>query len=309
MLTMTLAQENLILSLIGTEPNGLKPIEVQKLMFMYSRLEESVPSYEFIPFRQGCYSSTLAQDIRKLEEKRLLKAVNPEDKDKKRWTLTESGRVRVFEKRVMAERLVQFRRNYPHRGRELIADVYRRYPYWAINSKIKDLVLGEDAEAMAKIRTARPTKIVPLASIGYEGRTLEGYLNALIRNGIKVLCDVRRNPISRKYGFSKSTLQKACDGLGIEYRHLPELGIPSYERTDLRYQSDYDDLFDRYEKTVLARQGETLDLLARLLESEGSIALTCFEANPAQCHRTRVLNALTKRTGVQAERIEMRECA
>lgn len=45
---MTLAQENLILSLIGTEPDGLKPIEVQKLMFMYSRLEESVPSYELM---------------------------------------------------------------------------------------------------------------------------------------------------------------------------------------------------------------------------------------------------------------------
>ena len=215
----------------------------------------------------------------------------------------------MFEKRVTAERLVLFRRDYPHRGRELVADVYRRYPYWAINSEIKDLVLGDDTEAIDKIRAARPTKVVPLASIGYEGRALEGYLNALIRNGIKVLCDVRRNPISRKYGFSKSTLQNACDGIGIEYRHLPELGIPSCERTDLRYQSDYDDLFDRYEKTALSRQGETLDLLARLLESEGSIALTCFEANPAQCHRTCVLNALTARTGVLAERIEMRECA
>lgn len=78
---MTLAQENLILSLIGTEPDGLKPIEVQKLMFMYSRLEESVPSYEFLPFKQGSYSSMLAQDVRKLEGKRLLQAVNPEDKE------------------------------------------------------------------------------------------------------------------------------------------------------------------------------------------------------------------------------------
>ena len=33
---MTLAQENSILSLIGTEPDGLMPIEVQKLMFVFS---------------------------------------------------------------------------------------------------------------------------------------------------------------------------------------------------------------------------------------------------------------------------------
>ena len=44
---MTLALENLILSLIGTEPNDLKPI--------------------VISFRQGCYSSIVAQAIRKLE--------------------------------------------------------------------------------------------------------------------------------------------------------------------------------------------------------------------------------------------------
>ena len=79
---MTLAQENLILSLIGTEPDGLKPIEVQKLMFVYSRLEETVPSYEFIPFKQGCYSTTIAQDVRKLEGKRLLRGDKPENKDK-----------------------------------------------------------------------------------------------------------------------------------------------------------------------------------------------------------------------------------
>lgn len=43
---MTLAQENLILSLIGTEPDGLNPI--------------------VISFCQGCYSSTLVQNVRKL---------------------------------------------------------------------------------------------------------------------------------------------------------------------------------------------------------------------------------------------------
>ena len=33
------------------------------------------------------------------------------------------------------------------------------------------------------------------------------------------------------------------------------------------------------------------------------VAFTCFEANPAQCHRTRVINAITRKTGVEAEQI------
>ena len=297
---MTLAQESSVLSLSGTEPDGLKPIEIQKLMFMYTKLEETVPLYDFIPYEKGCYSSTLAQDIHTLAEKGFLKALNPDINDKKVWTLTEKGKIRVFSKRATAVRLAHFRRSYPRRGKDLIADVYRRYPYWAINSKIKDIVLGDDGEAMDRIEAARPTERIPLASIGYEGRTFENYLNALIRNGINVLCDVRKNPISRKYGFSKSTLKNACESIGIEYRHFPELGIPSYERTDLRCQSDYDDLFARYEKTVIPNHGDTLDVLARLVGANECIALTCFEANPAQCHRTRVLNVITKRTGVDA---------
>lgn len=44
---MTLAQNNLILSLVGMETDSLKPIG--------------------IPFRQGCGSSMFAQAIRKLE--------------------------------------------------------------------------------------------------------------------------------------------------------------------------------------------------------------------------------------------------
>lgn len=299
---MTLAQENAILALIGTDPDGLRPIEIQKLMFVFTRTEEDIPSYDFIPYKQGCYSPTLSQDVHRLAEKGFLNAINPCDKDKKRWALTEKGRVRVYEKRVVATRFARFRKTYPHKGKELIADVYRRYPYWAINSTIKDIVLRDDAQALACIDAARPQKKVFLASIGYEGRSFENYLNALIRNGVTVLCDVRKNPISRKYGFSKSVLQNACEGIGIEYRHFPELGIPSYERTDLRFQSDYDALFTRYEENVLPREAAAIDLISNLVEG-GGVALTCYEANPAQCHRTRVLKAVTQRTGVVPELI------
>ena len=52
----------------------------------------------------------------------------------------------------------------------------------------------------------------------------EAFFICLLRAGITLLCDVRRNPVSRKWGFSKRMLLAGCDRLGIEYRHLPDLG-------------------------------------------------------------------------------------
>src|SRR3990172_4517804 len=108
-------------------------------------------------------------------------------------------------------------------------------------------LLAKDAATMAAVSAARPTAGKPgVCTIGYEGRTFEGYLNILIRHGVTLLCDVRRNPLSRKYGFSKSTLARGCAGLGIRYEHLPELGIAAENRRRLTAPADYDALFAVY---------------------------------------------------------------
>jgi len=71
---------------------------------------------------------------------------------------------------------------------------------------------------------------------------------------VTILCDVRRNALSRKYGFSKKTLGNACQNLGIRYEHLPELGIASARRKELHTQADYDRLFSAYEEDTLKHQ-------------------------------------------------------
>ena len=298
---MTLAQENVVLSLFGTAPDGLTSVEMQKLMFLISQ-DYAAPLYEFIPFEQGCYSPTLAADVHKLAERNLVKAVS-EAGGRKRWMLTEKGYTGEVNRRAVAAYVRWFREKYPLRENELLADVYRRYPYYCIKSKIVKSVLPNDRDAWEAIDKARPATKTPLASIGYEGRTLENYLNALIRNGITILCDVRKNPISRKYGFSKATLQRACDGIGVAYRHYPDLGIPSSERSALNCQSDYDALFARYERDILPAANDSIAEIARLVTNDECVAVTCFEANPAQCHRTRVLVSIARKTGVEPELI------
>ena len=114
----------------------------------------------------------------------------------------------------------------------------------------------------------------------------------LLQNDVRVLCDVRKNAYSQKFGFSKSQLEKACNGTGIKYIHIPNLGIISEKRKDLRCQSDYDDLFDDYEATTLDSSRDELNYLFMLLQNHRRIALTCFEHDPLQCHRSRIAKKL-----------------
>ena len=46
-----------------------------------------------------------------------------------------------------------------------------------------------------------------LVGLGYEGLDSEGFCKLVKANGIDVVCDVRKNAISRKKGFSKKDLQ------------------------------------------------------------------------------------------------------
>ena len=120
-------------------------------------------------------------------------------------------------------------------------------------------MLAGDEGDLRRIDAARPSpKAAALTTIGYEGRTLESYLNTLIGAGVTLLCDVRRNPNSRKYGFSKSTLASGCGRVGIRYAHFPELGITSEKRRNLETQADYDGLFREYEEKNLPKQDEAL---------------------------------------------------
>ncbi len=174
----------------------------------------------------------------------------------------------------------------------MIVEQYVRHPYFATRSEILDK-LSLATKTLTRIDAAKPKpKPAGLVTIGYEGRTLESYLNELLRDGVTLLCDVRRNPLSRKYGFSKGTLSKVCEGVGIRYEHLPELGIASDQRRELHTQADYDALFVKYERESLPQQQITLEHIRGFVAAGERVALTCFERWPQQCHRHCVAEAL-----------------
>ncbi len=133
-----------------------------------------------------------------------------------------------------------------------------------------------------------------LATIGYEGRSYEAYFNELFRFGISRLCDVRRNPLSRKWGFSKRLLSQGCDELGIRYESFPQLGIESGQRADLRNRTAYNALFARYEATTLPRHRDSVARIAKWIDAGERVAITCFERDSRDCHRSRLAAAIVK---------------
>jgi len=123
-----------------------------------------------------------------------------------------------------------------------------------------------------------------LFTIGYESISFESYANRLLENNIRLLCDVRKNPFSRKFGFSKNIMSNLLQKIGIEYQHIPALGIVSAARKDLTTKADYSQLFMDYQSS-LPQQKEALKQLTDLLKNYRRIAITCFEKEHQMCHR------------------------
>lgn len=291
---MLLERQRLLLTLLDAVGAPVAHTDFQKLLFLYTRECEGTPSYEFVPYKFGAFSFTSYADKRKLIAAGLLA------EDDQNWELTDAGRAAVRRQASKPLRVAGFCRRHANlRGKALIIEQYRRDPYYATRSEILE-PLRLEPETLARIAAARPErKPAGLVTIGYEGRSLEGYLNTLLRDGVTLLCDVRRNPLSRKYGFSKGTLSKACEGVGLRYEHVPELGIASDERRNLETQADYDALFAHYERHDLPNQGAALAKIRRWIEEGERVALTCYEAQPCQCHRHCVAEALERMGGAK----------
>lgn len=278
-------RQKVLLGILQAFGGSLTSLNLQKYLFLFSALCQKEKSYEFVPYKYGCFSFQSYADRKKLAEQGVL--CSAED-----WTITceddflgmlEPGDRRKIE--LFADRY----RNL--KGNALVREVYRKYPYFAIKSKIAGKLMTDDEQK--EIEAHQPSvEGKALYTIGYEGNSFENYLNRLIKNDIRLLADVRKNPLSRKYGFSKRTLAEILEKLGIGYLHMPDLGIVSEKRRELKSQRDYDALFDEYEDTVLSENDEAIAALIDLVEKKERIAITCFEAEVCMCHRGRVAKAV-----------------
>lgn len=284
-------RRKLLLALIELCGGKIKRTDCLKLLFLFCQYTTR-NYYDFFPHKYGSFSLLVYQDKKRLTTLGFLRNAN-------NFELTSPDRSFVHEiKKQDQQSLTSIVSNLGHvRGKELIKKTYLEFPEYTCRSEILETILNQ--QEIIHIKTSWNMDNTPcLFTIGYQGATIDAYLNRLIQNNVKVLIDVRKNPLSMKYGFSKNRLQTSLVNAGLHYVHLPDLGIPSQQRQHLDDAESYKRLFEHYEKEILPKQTEAIETIQHLLKQYHRLALTCFEADHHFCHRHKITEYMKNVSGV-----------
>jgi uncharacterized protein (DUF488 family) len=277
-------RRKILLALLEACGGELKSTDMEKLLFAYCA-ESGKNYYDFFPYKFGCFSFLSYQDKRVLTKQGFL---TNGDSFKLKNRQVHLGNVDLDEQ----SQLVSFAKRMKNlRGKNLVRHIYVNHPYYATRSEIKEKMLSTKELRLVE-SAVNPDQSICLMTIGYEGKTIDAYINTLISNNVNLVIDVRRNPLSMKYGFSKTRFRNYLDRAGINYEHIPALGIESSQRKNLETEKDYEMLFKKYTSESLPNRKAELKRIKRLVNEQKRVALTCFEANPISCHRHEITEHL-----------------
>ena len=268
------SRQRAILRLLQNEGGSASRLRLVKLAFMVSR-QSNVPRtgvYEFVPYRRGPFSFTLYHDLGCLANDGWVAEAE------RHIALTQASDLETaLLDREFVDRIDRVSERFRGVNTSALVDrVYQEHPWFTMNS-----------EATEKRAIDRPKGPLAIYTVGYEGIMVDGLLDLLLRTGVERLIDVRCNAIARRYGFHKSTLSRLCADVGIEYVHVPSLGVPSTWRADLGDSESYERLFLRYEREILPAETANVLRVGKLMKERPS-ALMCMEADHTCCHRSRL---------------------
>ena len=291
-------RRKVILAILEVFGGELEKLQLQKLLMLFGEQQEE-PNYYFVPYKFGCFSFQANADLSTLKKYDLV------DETDKAWH-KKDGESYISQLREK-DKIALNRLKHAFSGKsseDLIKYTYSHYPYYATKSTIAKKYLSENELQNVKAQI-KVGKLKALYAIGYEGLSIEQYINKLIYADVKVLCDVRKNSFSMKYGFSKSQLKMACEGVGIQFIHIPDVGIVSDKRKELNTQKDYDILFEEYRATVLPNTLKQQEFILDLINKHQRVAITCFEKDICQCHRKHLAEAICELPEFEYELIHL----
>ncbi len=241
------------------------------LLAQEHHFSEKMPFYHFFAYKQGPFSHLCFDDLRKLRDNNFI--------DQEETTITEEGKELLNEVGRTHDQTIKTRlKSFPNE-KKITDYVYQKYPQYTIKSELME---------------QKPKKSGPgFFTIGYEKKDIDQFLNALVSNNISLLIDIRRNPFSMNFMYIKDALMKKLKDVGIDYLHIPELGIESEERKNLHTKADYEELFAKYRQTLPLKEV----YINRIIElgTTKRIALLCFEADCNFCHRGEVAKVIKSR--------------
>ena len=142
-----------------------------------------------------------------------------------------------------------------------------------------------------------------ICTIGHSNRSIELFIDMLVRNDVVHVLDVRTVPRSRHNPqFNRGELPATLDAFRIAYTHLPGLGGLRRARTDSLNTGWRNLSFRGYADFMQTPEfAENVEWVAELASTERCV-LMCAEAVPWRCHRSLIGDALLVR-GVRVEDI------
>lgn len=256
--------------------------KIQKLLFLSTINEDNCP-YDFFPYNYGPYSIELQHDLDRLCKDEILTISIDQ------YTVNHTPLLKISNARKARLDDV-FNKFGNYNTHDLIKYVYTNYPQYAINSiKAKELLTSGEMDRVTKCKSNQCERT--LFTIGYEHKSIDKYLHQLIENNIHTLIDVRANSYSMKREFIGKNLAHQCNFLGIEYLHMPEVGIPTEYRKKSTSKAE---LFKIYKEDLLPQHKGRIGEMIKLLDERKRVALTCFEASYGECHRNILAEEIEK---------------
>ena len=132
-----------------------------------------------------------------------------------------------------------------------------------------------------------------LFTIGYEGLDQRKFLAHLVHHAVDVVADIRKLPLSRKKGFSKTALKETLSSKSIDYINFQKLGAPKDIRDELYKSGNYNRFFRKYQRNI-SDQTDLLKAIHGLVNTGKKVTLLCFERDPQKCHRKVVAEEIKK---------------
>ncbi|MFT7586159.1 MAG: hypothetical protein ACI9EW_002590 [Cellvibrionaceae bacterium] len=279
-------RQKVLISLVEAFGGELANTDLQKLLFLFCKKSGS-NFYDFFPYKFGAFSYTSYFDKRKLTEQGHLMEGDCFKVPKESSFLFSLKPL----DQILLKNFVEA--NTSCRGNSLVKKTYLEFPEYAARSEIVEKTLSKSEFSVAK-RSWNLDSEKLLFTIGYEGKSIDRYIQDLIFNNVQALVDVRQNAYSRKHGFTGSVFKNYLERVGIQYIHIPSLGIPSKFRKNLGTEKSYDDLFNIYESDLLPKELTSIAELKDLFKKYNRVAITCFEADHKMCHRHKITNQFEK---------------
>ena len=144
-----------------------------------------------------------------------------------------------------------------------------------------------------------------LATIGYQGATLDDFIATMRASSVRLLIDVRQLPISRRKGFAKGALSAALEAADIRYLHLRGLGDPKPGREAAR-AGDHAGFLKVFRAHMLTTAAQFDLAVAVTHVAAGGSCLMCYERDHSACHRTLVAEAIHATVPVRIRHIGVR---